>query len=116
MISQQMEQRFVQTFILPNRRERLLHELNHPKKRAQVFWHFAGNRELRPECLRPGSAGDLRSLPGCDTVLYIGNSHTGLLPLREALAFAARGDICVMFHPTGPSLWQGEDESRLLLP
>lgn len=48
-----LETAFVRNFIVRNKAERMLYELNSAKKRRDAVWRFAHGAELliRPECI-----------------------------------------------------------------
>ena len=54
------EQEIIRHFFRKDRQERLYWELS-GKKRAEFYWHLAGTRELKPECLHDIS-GDQQPL------------------------------------------------------
>lgn len=44
------------------------------------------------------------------TVYFIGESHIGELPLKEALKKVTAGEICILYCGNGRGYYQGEQE------
>ena len=108
-----IEQEIIRLFFRKDRQERLYWELS-GKKRAEFFWHLAGTRELKENCLH-NLSGDkrplkqiLREAGAGSTVYFLGSSHIGSLPLDDALTRAAQGEMCLIYLGKGTGYWQGE--------
>ncbi len=108
-----IEQEIIRHFFRKDRQERLYWELS-GKKRAEFYWHLAGTRELKPECLHD-LFGDKRPLAQIfrqagagDPIYYIGSSHTGPTSPEDALTRANRGEMCLVYFGNGTGYWQGE--------
>jgi hypothetical protein len=112
------EQEIIRKYIVNERQDRLLWELNSPKKRNTVFWHFAGTNFFKRECLHPIEymSGDamtkyLLELSRAENVYFIGESYIGILSLEEAVMKAQTGEICVIYCGNGLGYYQGEQEN-----
>ena len=52
MENYKIEEEIIQKFIVKEKRDRLIWELSNSKKRNTVFWHFAGPKYFKQECLQ----------------------------------------------------------------
>ena len=43
---------FIKSFVISNKQERLIWELESPKKRRNLFWRFAGSNIFKDGCLQ----------------------------------------------------------------
>ncbi len=112
------EEEIIRKYIAKEKQERLLWELNSPKKRNAVFWHFAGMNCFKRECLHPVEymSGEkmtkyLRQLSHGQDVYFVGESYIGTLPLEQAVTKAQTGEICVIYCGKGIGYYQGEQEN-----
>ena len=107
------EQEIIRHFFRKDRQERLYWELS-GKKRAEFYWHLAGTRELKPECLHDISGDQqplkqiFRQTGAGGTVYFIGSSHIGALPLDDAITRAGQCEMCLIYFGNGKGFWQGE--------
>lgn len=108
---------FIKRFVISNKQERLIWELESPKKRKDLFWRFAGSNIFKTECLQEV---DYMSTDELETKLYqlnkskevyfIGTSYVGEISLKEAVEKASSGEICVIYCGNGKGYYQGEEE------
>ena len=52
----------------------------------------------------------LFQLSGAREVYFVGESYTGILPLKQAVTKAHTGEICVIYCGKGIGYYQGEQE------
>ena len=108
---------FIKTFVKSDKQERLLYELQNPKKRENIFWRFAGSDIFKEGCLQKTdymTADDLEAklyqLNKSREVFYIGLSSVGEISLKKAVEKASLGEICVIYCGNGKGYYQGEQE------
>lgn len=117
MKSNSLEEEFVKKFIIKNKQERILWELQSSKKRESVFWRFAGTEIFKKECLN-----DLAYMPQKELeryllkyarlgyVYFIGNDFVGEISLEDAVAQMEMGSIGIIYCGDGIGYYQGEQE------
>lgn len=112
-----MEKEIVTYFINKQKQQRILFELNHPKKREDVFWRFVNTNIFQQNCLQPVaymSPNELESillhLSKRKDSYFIGESYIGHLTLKQAIEKANNGEICVIYCGNGVGYYQGEEE------
>jgi len=108
---------FIKIFVRSNKQERLIYELQNPKKRKDLFWRFAGSDIFKTEYLQeveymPGDdlADMLFQLGKSKEVFFIGSSFIGEISLKEAVEKASSGEICIIYCGSGKGYHQGEEE------
>ena len=121
------EQQFVRAFVLPNRRDRIIHELRIPKKRNAGLEHLTHSEVLDdryvspvPEDLQhPEALERLLVAEGASQTLcrVIGGHHDGLeTTLREALeTTSADDDYIVICDPDRVALFRAEAIGEMYL-
>lgn len=107
----------IRNFVKKEKQDRLIWELNNPKKRESVIWHFSGPKIFKDTCLRPISYMDanemtsfLFNLGNSRNVYFFGESYIGELSLSQAAAKASTGEICIIYLGSGVGYYQGEQE------
>ena len=112
-----IEKEIVNHFIIKNRQERLLWELNSPRKRNQVFWQFAGPKLFKKECIDfvdYMSSDQIEKFAFTHTttknVYYIGEDYIGELSIKQAIDNVNLGMICIVYFGNGFGFYQGEEE------
>lgn len=108
---------FIKKFVKSNKQDRLIWELESPKKRNELFGRFAGSCIFKTECLKKAdymSADELETklyqLNKSKEVYFIGVSYVGELSLKEAVEKAFCGEICVIYCGNGIGYYQGEED------
>lgn len=108
---------FIKIFVRSNKQERLIYELQNPRKRETLFWHFAGSDIFKTEYLyeveyMPGDdlADMLYQFGKSKEVFFIGSSFVGETSLKEAVEKASSGEICIIYCGSGKGYHQGEEE------
>ena len=107
----------IKRFVKSNKQERLIYELQNPKKKEELFWRFAGKDVFKMECLQETDympddvmVKKLYQLGKSDEVYFIGESYVGEISLKEAVEKVSLGEICVIYCGNGIGIWQGEQE------
>lgn len=118
MENYKFEEEIIRKYIVKEKQDRFIWELNNSEKRNTVFWHFAGPKYFKKECLQPIAymSGDkmrnyLLQLSEAENVYFVGESYIGVLPLKEAVNKAETGEICIIYCGKGIGYYQGEEES-----
>ena len=112
----EIEEEIIRYFIIKNKQERILWELNNPKKCDGVFWHFSDTTLLKSECLqkipsvRTISEESLFQLGQSKNVYFIGESYIGNISLANASEKANSGERCIIYFGRGTDYFQGERE------
>lgn len=108
---------FIKRFVISNKQERLIWELESPKKRKTLFWHFSGRNIFKNECLQKMDympvdelEAKLYKLSKTKVVYFIGASYVGEISLKEAVEKASFGEICVIYCGNGVGYYQGEED------
>lgn len=108
---------FIKRFVISNKQERLIWELESPKKRKNLFWRFAGSNIFKDGYLQETdymSADELESelyqLGKSKVAYFIGKSYVGELSLKVAVEKASCGEICVIYCGNGKGYYQGEED------
>lgn len=114
-----MEEEIIRNFVKESKQERILWELDSPRKRDKVIWKFAGSEILKKACLKPAnymSAEEMetyfRSVAEVGSVYFLGEDYIGDLPLREAIRRAQDGEICIFYCGNGVGYYQGEGDYK----
>ena len=117
MENYKIEEEIIQKFIVKEKRDRLIWELSNSKKRNTVFWHFAGPKYFKQECLQSVAymsentmMSYLLKFRETKNVYFIGENYIGILPLEEAVNKAQTGEICIIYCGKGIGYYQGEEE------
>lgn len=112
-----MEEEIVKNYIINNKQERILWELSNPRKRADVYWKFAGPNIFKKNCLQVAEYMDSDELESkllhmgkTDKVYYIGSNYIGELSLAQAVENVMLGAICVIYCGNGIGYYQGEND------
>lgn len=113
-----VEQEIIKKYVDKNKQERILWELDNPKKRGNVFWKFAGSDIFKKDCLQPVeymSSDEMErhlfKLSGVRDIYFIGEDYIGELSLKEAVKRAGTGEICIIYCGNGIGYYQGEQDS-----
>ena len=111
-----IEQEIVQTYIVKNKRKRILWELDNPKKREYILF----NRFLRIDnwkkgCLQPVEyltseklSYYLAEKSKKKEVYFIGEDYIGSLPIKDAVERTRKGEWCMIYCGNGYGYFQGE--------
>lgn len=112
-----IEREIVKKYVKKNKQERIIYELDNPKKREHIIWKFAGTGLLKPECLRPVGYMSCKEMVNClfelgeaQEVYFWGESYVGILALKQAVELAHIGEICIIYCGKGIAYYQGEQE------
>lgn len=113
-----IELEIIKKFVDKGKQERIIWELGNAKKRENIMlMRFAGPNVFSAKCLQPveymSSAvmeETLLRLGGTKDVYYMGEGYIGELSLKEAVAEANAGDICIIYCGNGFGYYQGEQE------
>ena len=110
MLSHEIEKHFVDTFVLRNRRERMLFELNLQKKRVGVI-RFFDTRDLIPDCVHElkGISNEYDALAqlqsrGVTSQVYLFRENlkeSGMVSLKTAMKMVYERS-CIVYDPTVP--------------
>lgn len=110
-----IEEEIVRSYVKENKQERLLWELNSPKKRRTVIWKFADPEIFKSNCLNSVaymSAIQIEQrfspILTNPNVYFIGEDYIGRLTLPQAARRAQEGEICVIYFGNGIGYYQGE--------
>ena len=116
-MSRTIEEEIVKKYIIKNKQNRIIWELNNPKKRNNVIWRFHRPDIFSEKCLYPVEYMDrsgmnkyLFELSGASEVYFIGESYIGYLSLNQATELASKGEICIIYCGKGIGYYQGEQE------
>ena len=71
---------FIKKFVKSNKQDRLIWELESPKKRKDIIWRFAGSNIFKTECLQEA---DYMSVDELETKLYQLNKSSIICFERE---------------------------------
>ena len=117
MGNRQIEQEIIKKYVVNNKQERILWELQSPKKRDTIFWKFAGVNIFKQECLHPiGFMSkselecELLRMGKREDVYYIGSSYIGEVSLKQAVEKVFFCEICIIYCGNGVGYYQGEQE------
>lgn len=114
-----IEEEIIRNYVKENKQERLIWELNSPKKRKSVIWKFAGSELFKTGCLT--SIGYMPTdsmeryfyqLSGKTMVYFIGEDYIGQMVLKEAVQRAHEGEICIIYCGNGIGYYQGEGVAK----
>lgn len=117
MINYAIEELIIKQFVVKNKQERILWELQSSKKREMIFWKFAGPNIFKKECLEyvnyktPNELEQyLKIRDGNTKVYYIGEGEIGEISWNEAINRIYAGNICIVYRDNGVGYYQGEEE------
>ena len=111
-----IEQEIVQTYIVKNKRKRILWELDNPKKREYILFNrFLEIDNWKKECLQPVEYLTSEKL-SCylaekskkKEVYFIGEDYIGSLPIKDAVERTRKGEWCMIYCGNGYGYFQGE--------
>lgn len=111
-----IELEIIKKFVDKDKQERIIWELGNAKKRENIMlMRFAGPNVFLAKCLQlveymPSAVMEemLLRLGGTNSVYYMGLDYIGELTLKEAVAEAHAGDICIIYCGNGVGYYQGE--------
>ena len=111
-----IEQEIVQTYIVKNKRKRILWELDNPKKREYILFNrFLGIDNWKKGCLQPVEyltseklSYYLAEKSKKKEVYFIGEDYIGLLPIKDAVERTIKGEWCMIYCGNGYGYFQGE--------
>ncbi|MBQ7916947.1 MAG: RHS repeat-associated core domain-containing protein, partial [Firmicutes bacterium] len=110
-----VEEEIVRGYVKDNKQERLLWELNSPKKRKTVIWKFADSEVFKSNCLNPVKYMSAKQIEKhfspiltASNVYFIGEDYIGQLTLQQAAQRAQEGEICIIYFGNGIGYYQGE--------
>ena len=111
-----IEQEIVQTYIVKNKRKRILWELDNPKKREYILFNrFLGIDNWKKGCLQPVEylTSEILSYYLAEKskkkeVYFIGEDYIGLLPIKDAVERTRKGEWCMIYCGNGYGYFQGE--------
>ena len=113
-----IEEEVIKHFVVKNKQERILWELGNTKRRAQVFWRFAGSEIFKRECLSvidymppEELAKYLSRFTHAESVYYIGEDYIGEMTLKDSMIRMNSGNICIIYCGNGIAYYQGEEEA-----
>lgn len=108
---------FIKRFVISNKQERLIWELESSKKRKDIFWRFSGSNIFKDEFLQKTDymlvdelETKLYQLSKNNVVYFIGESYVGEISLKEAVEKVSYGEICVIYCGNGIGYYQGEED------
>ena len=110
------EQEIVQTYIVKNKRKRILWELDNPKKREYILFNrFLGIDNWKKGCLQPVEyltseklSYYLAEKSKKKEVYFIGEDYIGSLPIKNAVERTRKGEWCMIYCGNGYGYFQGE--------
>lgn len=116
MKNKSVEEEIIKTYVIKNKQERILWELNNPKKRENVvFEKFAGLNLFKNDYIQSIdflSEEEMESylfeISKAKDVYFLGEGYLGKLSLKEAVKRAATGEICLIYCGNGIGYYQGE--------
>ena len=111
-----IEQEIEQTYIVKNKRKRILWELDNPKKREYILFNrFLGIDNWKKGCLQPVEyltseklSYYLAEKSKKKEVYFIGEDYIGLLPIKDAVERTRKGEWCMIYCGNGYGYFQGE--------
>lgn len=111
-----IEQEIVQTYIVKNKRKRILWELDNPKKREYILFNrFLGIDNWKKGCLQPVEyltseklSYYLAEKSKKKEVYFIGEDYIGSLPIKDAVERTRKGEWCMIYCGNGYGYFQGE--------
>ena len=111
-----IEQEIVQTYIVKNKRKRILWELDNPKKREYILFNrFLGIDNWKKGCLQPVEyltseklSYYLAKKSKKKEVYFIGEDYIGSLPIKDAVERTRKGEWCMIYCGNGYGYFQGE--------
>ena len=111
-----IEQEIVQTYIVKNKRKRILWELDNPKKREYILFNrFLGIDNWKKGCLQPVEyltseklSYYLAEKSKKKEVYFIGEDYIGSLPIKDAVERTEMGEWCMIYCGNGYGYFQGE--------
>lgn len=111
-----IEQEIVQTYIVKNKRKRILWELDNPKKREYILFNrFLGIDNWKKGCLQPVEyltseklSYYLAEKSKKKEVYFIGEDYIGSLPIKNAVERTRKGEWCMIYCGNGYGYFQGE--------
>ena len=109
-----IELEVIRSFVKESKQDRIIWELNSPRKRDSVIWKFVGPEIFKNNCLIPTvymSAIQLEKhlapMLTRKNVYYIGEGFIGELTLNQAARKAQEGVICIIYCGNGIGYYQG---------
>lgn len=112
-----IEKEIIKKFIVKNKQERIIWELQSDRKRGDVFWRFADPNILKKKCKyeicfinRDEMKKYFGKVSTTGIVYFISESCVGELLLSEAIRKIYDGEICIMYCGKGIGYYQGEEE------
>lgn len=112
-----IEEEIVKKYIKKNKQDRILWELDNPKKRGNVIWRMNRSDIFKESCLQP--VGYMTKeimkkyfyeLSGVRKVYFIGEDFIGHLSIEQAVERANTGEVCIIYCGKGIGYYQGEQE------
>ena len=117
MCNSSIEGEIIKNFRKKNKQDRIIWELNNPKKREMVFWKFAHPNLFDENCMCTIGYMDssklyeyLFKLSGSKNIYYLGESYIGELLLEKAVELVEIGEICIIYCGNGIGYYQGESD------
>lgn len=116
-MNREIEEEIIKKYVKKNKQERILWEINNPKKRKGIIWHFDRPDIFKGDCLQPVEYMDRKIMKdfliknsNLGKVYFIGESFIGYLSSEEAAERANTGEICIIYCGNGIGYYQGEQE------
>ena len=111
-----IEQEIVQTYIVKNKRKRILWELDNPKKREYILFNrFLKINTWKKECFQPVEyltseklSYYLAEKSKKKEVYFIGEDYIGPLSIKDAVERTEMGEWCMIYCGNGYGYFQGE--------
>ena len=111
-----IEEEIVQTYIVKNKRKRILWELDNPKKREYILFNrFLGIDNWKKGCLQPVEyltseklSYYLAEKSRKKEVYFIGEDYIGPLSIKDAVERTEMGEWCMIYCGNGYGYFQGE--------
>ena len=117
-MNKSIEEEIVRYYIKENKQERILWELNSPKKRKDIIWKFAGTDLFKMQHMKATrflSATSLKEhlfqISKNQTVYFLGEDYIGQLSITQAVQRALQGEVCIIYCGQGYGYYQGEQVS-----
>lgn len=107
----------IKNYINKNKQERILWELNNPRKAEDAIWKLHHAQDLlKEDVIRPIQYMDSKKMKdyfhkvgATSEVYYIGHEDLGYIELDKAVKNASEGDVCIVYLGNGIAYYQGEE-------
>lgn len=111
-----IEREIIKSFFLKNKQDRLIWELNNPRKRKRFVDRIAHPTYIDESCMKVSEMNSLeevkhflQNISGTNEIYMIGESYIGEITIDNAINYLRRNEICILYCGNGIGYYQPEE-------